>query len=431
VVFPLSSHPRHTCVTALTSFFIPVAAGKRLPAFRYQVAECSQRRDEEMREPNLGHELKDMAQEVVRFGERCVQAGRNWLNERREEMNHRNDDDRRYQNSQTSGVHDRTRRDRDDQSDRSRAQQAQASRDRGEYYGGEQFDDRSQRVGWGEGGDNWDYEGGPERYGASGYAENAQGNLQAQAYGRQYGAQSQFGGRREYGSQNTGASDYYRDRQGHGSPGSSDSEYSTYGRHHGEATRYARSQPLRGQQDRQRAGRPLHGSASGHGGESAGLGGRGSLFGNSLDYLDDGEMSGYRGHEPGRQPQATPGHATRAGGFRGVGPRNYVRSDQRLTEDINERLTDDDELDASDISVRVSDGRVTLEGRVDQRWMKHRAEDIADSCTGVKDVDNRIHVASASSAAAQRGDEARATGSSRAPDAPAGTSSPAGGTTSH
>ena len=56
-----------------------------------------------MREPNLGHELKDMAQEVVRFGERCVQAGRNWLNERREEMNHRNDDDRRYQPGQQYG----------------------------------------------------------------------------------------------------------------------------------------------------------------------------------------------------------------------------------------------------------------------------------------------------------------------------------------
>ena len=48
-----------------------------------------------MREPNVGNELKEMAQEVVRFGERCVQAGRDWLNERREEMNHRNDDSRR------------------------------------------------------------------------------------------------------------------------------------------------------------------------------------------------------------------------------------------------------------------------------------------------------------------------------------------------
>jgi hypothetical protein len=65
-------------------------------------------------------------------------------------------------------------------------------------------------------------------------------------------------------------------------------------------------------------------------------------------------------------------------------------------EEINERLTDDDDLDASEISVRVADCKVTLEGTVDQRWMKHRAEDIADACSGVKEVDNRITVAPSS-----------------------------------
>jgi hypothetical protein len=79
-----------------------------------------------------------------------------------------------------------------------------------------------------------------------------------------------------------------------------------------------------------------------------------------------------------------------------MGPKNYTRSDERITEEINERLTDDDDLDAGDITVRVSSGKVTLEGSVDQRWMKHRAEDIADSCSGVKEVDNRIQVSSRS-----------------------------------
>jgi hypothetical protein len=79
-------------------------------------------------------------------------------------------------------------------------------------------------------------------------------------------------------------------------------------------------------------------------------------------------------------------------GHRGRGPRDYTRSDARITEDLNERLTDDDDLDASNITVRVNDGVATLEGTVESRWLKHRAEDIADSCSGVKDVRNELRV---------------------------------------
>ena len=64
--------------------------------------------------------------------------------------------------------------------------------------------------------------------------------------------------------------------------------------------------------------------------------------------------------------------------------------------------------------VRVTNGKVTLEGKVDQRWMKHRAEDIVDACTGVKEIDNRIQVTSLSSVLGQRTADTRETGSSRA-----------------
>jgi hypothetical protein len=385
---------------------------------------------EKMRESNIGHELKDMAQEVVRFGERCVQAGRNWLNERRDEMNHRNDEDRRdYQSSQQYGAKSGDQRETvrqgqgrheyDAQSDRNRPQQqyAQGSRTRGEYYGGEQFDERAQSVGWNEDRANWDYEGGPERYGASGYTGSDQGTRQQS--GRLYG--SQPGGRREYGSQNTGASDYYSGRQGYVGRGSTGSEYNIYGRSqgYGEGAGLSRSQSSR---SRQFSEGQNYGSANLYGGESSGSGGRGSLYGRQ-DYLDDGEMSGYGRGEPGSQQYGTSsgrygtapgqygygGYAVRTGSFRGVGPKNYTRSDERLMEDINERLTDDDDLDASDISVRVSDGKVTLEGTVDQRWMKHRAEDLADSCIGIKEVDNRILVTSGSSVLGQRPTETRTT----------------------
>jgi len=81
-----------------------------------------------------------------------------------------------------------------------------------------------------------------------------------------------------------------------------------------------------------------------------------------------------------------------ARGYRGVGPSNYSRSDERIREDLNERLTEADDLDASGITVEVSNGVATLGGVVAERWMKHRAEDIADSCTGVRDVRNQVRV---------------------------------------
>ncbi|HET9953161.1 MAG TPA: BON domain-containing protein [Polyangiaceae bacterium] len=80
----------------------------------------------------------------------------------------------------------------------------------------------------------------------------------------------------------------------------------------------------------------------------------------------------------------------RSESFYGRGPKGYTRSDERIREDICDRLSDDDELDASDISVSVKNGEVTLEGEVADRASKHRAEDIADAVSGVTDVHNRI-----------------------------------------
>lgn len=76
--------------------------------------------------------------------------------------------------------------------------------------------------------------------------------------------------------------------------------------------------------------------------------------------------------------------------FRGKGPKGYQRSDARILEDICERLSDDPSIDASEISVEVTQGKVTLKGQVYNRAMKHRAEDIVADCTGVKDIDNQL-----------------------------------------
>lgn len=79
--------------------------------------------------------------------------------------------------------------------------------------------------------------------------------------------------------------------------------------------------------------------------------------------------------------------------YRGVGPRNYRRSDERILEDINERLTDDHHINASDIGVKVEGGEVTLSGTVEDRAARRRAEDIAESVSGVGHVQNDLRVA--------------------------------------
>jgi sporulation protein YlmC with PRC-barrel domain len=74
------------------------------------------------------------------------------------------------------------------------------------------------------------------------------------------------------------------------------------------------------------------------------------------------------------------------GRHRGRGPRGYKRSDDRIREDVNDRLSDDPLLDASGIDVVVKDGVVTLNGTVNDRTDRRRAEDIALMVPGVTDV---------------------------------------------
>lgn len=87
-----------------------------------------------------------------------------------------------------------------------------------------------------------------------------------------------------------------------------------------------------------------------------------------------------------RESWSTPGPYT------GHGPQGYKRSDERILEDVNERLTQHGQLDASQIQVKVKDGEVTLTGTVNDRYAKRWAEDIIESCSGVKDVQNQLRV---------------------------------------
>ena len=82
--------------------------------------------------------------------------------------------------------------------------------------------------------------------------------------------------------------------------------------------------------------------------------------------------------------------------YRGRGPRGYTRSDERIREEVSDWLMEDRYVDASEIDVTVAAGEVTLAGTVDSREMKRRAEDIAASALGVKDVHNSLRVRSQS-----------------------------------
>lgn len=434
-----------------------------------------------MRDNRVGNELKTVAQDMLRLGAQCVQAGRTWLNDRRNEMAERSNDPGREQ----GGDRDRTRTQgggssqfAGDYQSRSMQQNRHGEHDDDRLWGGQgrgqqasygasqgqRFPEGAEQAYFGRGGREDAYGGGRGQGYAAGQGYGSEG---AQGYGgyggsqrysgdsddssRQFGAQQGargqggygqssggqgYGPEREYGAQHHGGGQDYgrRNSAGYGQ----DRGYDP-GRNHGSDRSYAgqgygQGQHGYGQDERGRQSQGQYGqpdtyrdsyARAGLGNETIGqgrIGGYGSVsdrggygtdayggpsmgqgFGSSSGYGGSGESYGQQyGHRDdasfaGRQF----GGAQQS--HRGRGPKNYARSDERIVEDINERLTHADDIDASEIEVRCEGGKITLEGSVEHRWMKHRAEDIADACAGVKDVDNRISVSSSRDRSADLG----------------------------
>jgi osmotically-inducible protein OsmY len=80
------------------------------------------------------------------------------------------------------------------------------------------------------------------------------------------------------------------------------------------------------------------------------------------------------------------------GPHRGKGPKGFEHSDDRIRERVCEALSDDHNIDATDIDVSVHQGEVTLTGTVDDRSTKRMAEDCVLQCSGVRDVHNQLRV---------------------------------------
>ena len=124
-------------------------------------------------------------------------------------------------------------------------------------------------------------------------------------------------------------------------------------------------------------------------------------------FIEQRPRTGYS-TSPTRDMDREMGHGAGRGGMQGAypyseqspelprrqgrGPRGYQRSDDRIREDICDRLMQG-WMDADDVSVQVAKGEVTLTGTVKSRDEKRAIEDLAEEVLGVKEVHNEVRVA--------------------------------------
>jgi osmotically-inducible protein OsmY len=367
---------------------------------------------------SAARELKAAARDALRMGSQWAHTALHWIDERSTDMNNRNRDQeqreraernrdfasgygsdegdhgasQQYQSQQhyasrpsgqssvLGGRQGYQGRDRDIQDNSGAWRQGQRGREGSYPQASASPDDFSQRGDYARGG----YESsgyGSSGYGSSGGYQRSQGMQSASAQGRGQGLRQSSG----YGA----GSESYDDQD-------FSQDYSQGSSHYGSQGFGAQgSQGVYGPQGF---------------GSQGGIGARGSEYGLGAGYSGSGGYSreGYGASQYGQGSQGSgseqwrardvsgQGFGSSSTSYRGLGPKNYTRSDERIREDLNEKLTDAHDIDASGLSVEVNNGVATLTGSVAQRWMKHRAEDLAESCSGVRDVNNQIRVSAQS-----------------------------------
>ncbi len=393
--------------------------------------------------------IKALGQEMLDLGTRCLNAGTQWLNQRRNEManeyEHRGNRQQDYnQTRHADGRNGRLQagaggryRGTDYDDPRAEYEQSQGASRGGQWDSsayaeqryGQDYSESGGSRGYGQGG-----------YGQGGYGQDRHGgqgqgrrDMQAGRFGgyasedeslygmNQQGAREfaneQYGqgmrgqgGQARYGQSGSTQRPYDQGAHGPGTYGQGSYGQGSYGQRPYDQGEYNQSGYGRGDfaeigaghggapRHGQSLGNPRGGYGQNYGQGSYGQGnhGQGSSYGQSGQGDEGwgsqaGHGSGYGMGGYGMGSQGMGGQQGRQS-HRGKGPRNYSRSDERITEDLNERLMQDEDIDATHINVSVSNGEVTLEGTVEQRWMKHRIEDLAERCSGVKDVENRIRV---------------------------------------
>ncbi len=71
-------------------------------------------------------------------------------------------------------------------------------------------------------------------------------------------------------------------------------------------------------------------------------------------------------------------------------PKNYVRPNARVFDEVCEVLANAPHIDVSDVEVRVTEGEVSLHGTVEDRAVKLEIEDLVADVPGVRDVVNLL-----------------------------------------
>lgn len=229
-------------------------------------------------------------------------------------------------------------------------------------------------------------------------------------YGGQYGSQQGYGGTAFGNSPNQGypqsSSPYAGGGGQYGSPPGS-SLSSPYGAQPGYAPEYGGgygSSPLQSWSQQydssaRRYDQQYGAHAQGYGQQYGGGAGyppmrgdaAGSQYGGGYGY----PYGGGSNYAAGSQYGSVGAYGQGSQANRGRGPKNYSRSTERVREDVCERLSSDPYIDASDIDVNVGEnGRIVLEGTVNERWMKHRIEDMIDATPGVQHIENRLRISS-------------------------------------
>lgn len=329
---------------------------------------------------HVGTELRAAFGELQTLAARLVDTSRAWWDNRREDMN---------RNEQYYGQGRQPQRDDEQMRDTQRAtgrnwrSSGSDGREDGREERFQRRGEQGQRAPFGP-------QPGREQAGSRGYDEDlyyGSGSRYAGMRGMDDDEDGMFGARAVGGysqgrqgpsrnpDQNLGQGSYGQPDLGQGGYGQYGSGRTRAGEHGYDANRQSRQGGAEQEYGRAGASRTGHGGYGEYGGRDYGMG---QAYGDS---------------QSGQETQ---------GRFRGHGPKGYRRSDERITEDLNERLTEDAMLDATHITVEVRDGVATLQGTVESRWMKHRAEDIADACSGVSDVRNEIRVGAAQAAGTER-----------------------------
>lgn len=264
--------------------------------------------------------------------------------------------------------------------------------------GHEGFGSGQQQGGW-QGGGYGQQQGGEwnrmGRYGEEGWQGGGQGSQGRWGQGGNYSMNRDYGQQGYRGGQQQGS---WGGGQQHGSSFGGGYEGQGMGRPFSGESSYASSRGNWGGGYGSYGGTGAYGTGrygssgmSGYGSSGYGSSGYGGMSGRSSqgqrgfwDRASD-EVSSWFGDEQAQHRREQDEH-------RGRGPKGYTRSDERIREDVNDRFTDDGWLDASEITVQVSNAEVTLTGQVNSREDKRRAEDIAEAISGVKHVQNNLRV---------------------------------------